>query len=113
MRTSVCFLALVVLASCEREPEKITPTSDAPVKPSWADEAAKPRISRERAIEIANAVITEKKINATRFAAPHIDFIERTKTWQFAYDMKPPTVKGGKFTITIDEEGKGTFISGY
>lgn len=113
MRTSVCFLALVVLASCDRAPEKITANSDSPVKPSWADAAAKPRISRERAIEIANAMIADKKINATRFEAPHIDFIERTKTWQLAYDMKPPTVKEGKFTITVDEEGKGTFISGY
>jgi hypothetical protein len=115
MKTLCCLttLGLLILTGCEREPEKkIVPDSPVPVKPSWADDAAKPRITKERAIEIAKAMIADKKINTSRFNEPRIDFADRAKQWQLVYDMKPPTVKEGAFTITVDEDGKATFISG-
>jgi hypothetical protein len=116
-------LGLVTLATgCDRAPDsKRSAATDAngvpvdpgkPVTPSWADQAAKPRIPQEKAQEIVLALVKEKQINLERFQAPKISFSVLRHEWDFEYQMKPPVVPGGHFTVVVEDSGGTRFISG-
>lgn len=108
---SLLIIALV-LTSCGKEEPVVQADPSKPVKPSWADEAAKPRISKERAIELATAFAKEKKINLDLYQSPAIAFNESHKEWELAYAMKPPVVKEGDFTIVVTETAEVRLVAG-
>ena len=111
-RPSLLIIIALALTSCGKEEPVVQPDTSRPVKPSWADEAAKPRISKERAIELATAFAKEKKINLALFQSPVIAFNESHKEWELAYAMKPPAVKEGDFTIVVTEAAEVRLVAG-
>lgn len=114
-RQSLLIIVAFALASCGKEEPVspvVPPDSSRLVKPSWADEAAKPRVSKERAIELATALAKEKKINLDLYQSPVITFNDSRKEWELAYAMKPPVVKEGDFTIVVTDAAEARLVAG-
>ena len=118
-----CFCLVTLsslLAACDKEAEAPAPSPSSaavpdpgrPVRPSWADAAAKPRLPQDRALELAMALAKQKKVNLDLFEAPKITFNDSRREWEFFFDMKEPKVKGGYFTIVVDEAGAAQMIAG-
>lgn len=73
--------------------------------------ASLPKTEADAGVIVTNLAL-QKGIQLRRYQAPAVEFDTAKRVWWFHYQLKPPGMPGGHFTITVDETGKTELIPG-
>lgn len=94
---AVGFIAFGLLVGCDkRQPMAVSRT---------------PRNKGEAGVVVTN-LARARRIQLDRYKEPSVRFEEKRREWHFDYEMKPPGMPGGHFSIIVNEDGTVQHIGG-
>jgi hypothetical protein len=103
MSRHYAFLVLAAVLLCGCADASRTSLSTAPPSP--------PKTEADAGAIVTNLAI-QRGVRLQDYEAPAVRFDTAKRVWWFHYQLKPPGMPGGHFTITVDETGKTQFIGG-
>jgi hypothetical protein len=72
---------------------------------------SKPRLSKDKATQIATALARHEGAELEHFIAPRVSYDSAERRWLILFDQKPPAVVDGDIFIEVDDAtGVGTLI---
>jgi hypothetical protein len=70
-----------------------------------------PKTEADAGVIVTNLAL-QRGLRLQDYESPSVRFDTAKRVWWFNYQLKPPGMPGGHFTITVDENGKAQFFGG-